>query len=488
MFMDIIQRINALPPELIAKIRDDYLPVKDLHHISQVNKNSRRIKDVAIDWNKIIKRDFNKVLQQKPSLQRFLATLSGLDDDQRKYKLLLQQILSQQLSEIKLIRLFITNRSFSLNRPRMYQIHGNRTLSEFLPADRLREFTRVANLLLTLAKFNGNIIEFWQKYWQREQLLNKLNLIILNAALEQYKNARLRGAARELILSNLLTRLTTKMMSCIFDVEPSLTGLYIDNCNLYDLPEMLANFTSLETLDLGYNNLSSINIALTKLQNLRFLDLMNNKLSVLAPSIFSLRNLEILKLGNDQGMPFTLNGAFGMGFLDLRIRTNGNHFAKLPPQIEILTNLRQLHIQSVGLTALPVELAQCRQLEHINFIHNEVRFVPEAIMTLGPRMELYGNPIFGSLAAETFSRHRFNTISYVNQLFWTYIDTNPAVVELRTIAANSVAWIRAHPLQAAATIGMPLLAMYIEKLRKNTEGCTEDYNEINFGCFCRLAP
>jgi Ran GTPase-activating protein (RanGAP) involved in mRNA processing and transport len=77
-----------------------------------------------------------------------------------------------------------------------------------------------------------------------------------------------------------------------------ITSLYLDSCNLQEIPMALVqNIPSLSTLILINNKLSNLPKELFKVNSLKELDLSNNNLSKIQPEIEQLSNLTFLGLG-----------------------------------------------------------------------------------------------------------------------------------------------------------------------------------------------
>ena len=80
----------------------------------------------------------------------------------------------------------------------------------------------------------------------------------------------------------------------------SLTILYLSNNQLTSLSESIRKLTSLTTLDLSYNQLTSLADSIEMLTSLTDLDLSNNQLTSLPESIGMLTSLTNLYLYNNQ--------------------------------------------------------------------------------------------------------------------------------------------------------------------------------------------
>ncbi|XP_029939798.1 leucine-rich repeat and calponin homology domain-containing protein 4 isoform X2 [Salarias fasciatus] len=126
---------------------------------------------------------------------------------------------------------------------------------------------------------------------------------------------------------------------------------------LYELPEELCQFISLETLSLYHNGMRSLSPSLLNLQALTYLNLSRNLLSSLPPAVFQLPLLRVLIVSN-------------------------NKLSSLPAAIFSLTNLRQLDVSCNELQLLPAELGQLESLRDLNLRRNQLSSLPEEISEL----------------------------------------------------------------------------------------------------------
>ena len=180
------------------------------------------------------------------------------------------------------------------------------------------------------------------------------------------------------ILNNLVTGEKTE--AALADIrELDLSGLNIDS-----LPPLLAHCTGLVSIDLSHNAFTAID--LTKYEKLARIDISHNKLEHLSEDFMtadSLKNIRILNL-------------------------TGNRIASIPPVLTKMTGLQELYLGYNKLSAVGRELNGLKQLRIANFgsneikrfdmtnrniqilniEHNQLRDIPEQILT-GRLLSLY---------------------------------------------------------------------------------------------------
>ncbi|MEM7342371.1 MAG: leucine-rich repeat domain-containing protein, partial [Actinomycetota bacterium] len=113
----------------------------------------------------------------------------------------------------------------------------------------------------------------------------------------------------------------------------NLTTLTLNNNQLAEVPDSLAQLTNLTTLYLNNNQLAEVPDSLTQLTNLTTLTLNNNQLAEVPDSLAQLTNLTTLTLNNNQ-------------------------LAEVPDSLTQLTNLTTLYLNDNNLRWLPEQLSQ----------------------------------------------------------------------------------------------------------------------------------
>ena len=134
------------------------------------------------------------------------------------------------------------------------------------------------------------------------------------------------------------------------------------------LPE-IGRYNIFTSLDLSYNQLTSLPPVIGELTNLTSLDLSHNQLTSVPLEIGKLTNLTALYL-------------------------SGNQLTFLPPEIAKLTNLTRLYLSDNRLMSLPAEIVKLTNLTMLYLTHNQLRTLPAEIGKLTNLTPyLSGNPL-----------------------------------------------------------------------------------------------
>ncbi|KAG5514361.1 hypothetical protein RHGRI_035687 [Rhododendron griersonianum] len=136
-----------------------------------------------------------------------------------------------------------------------------------------------------------------------------------------------------------------------------LKELRMENCNLSCLPNEVGNLISLETLDLGKNNLRTLPDNICNLTRLKKLYLSDCDVSHLPSEIGRLIALEALIL-------------------------EGNSLLTFPDSICNLTRLKNLNLSDCDLSHLPSEIGQLISLQKLNLRGNNLLTLPDSICNL----------------------------------------------------------------------------------------------------------
>ncbi|KAF7121018.1 hypothetical protein RHSIM_Rhsim13G0019400 [Rhododendron simsii] len=136
-----------------------------------------------------------------------------------------------------------------------------------------------------------------------------------------------------------------------------LKELSMENCNLSCLPNEVGNLISLETLDLGRNNLRTLPDSICNLTRLKKLYLSHCDVSHLPSEIGRLVTLEALIL-------------------------EGNSLVNLPDSICNLTRLKNLNLSLCGVSHLPSEIGRLISLQKLNLGGNNLLTLPDSICNL----------------------------------------------------------------------------------------------------------
>jgi len=152
------------------------------------------------------------------------------------------------------------------------------------------------------------------------------------------------------------------------------------------IPEdFFVGMDNLVSLDLSFNNLSSLPNSIGGLINLVSLDLSFNRLSFLPDSIGQLTRLELLDLSSNRlsSLPESIGSLINLRTLILR----WNRLSSLPESIGSLINLRTLILRWNILTSLPNSIGELINLEHLNISDNKILRKPQ--LPDGVRLTFY---------------------------------------------------------------------------------------------------
>ncbi len=166
----------------------------------------------------------------------------------------------------------------------------------------------------------------------------------------------------------------------------NLQGLDLSYNQLSSLPPAIAQLQNLQGLYLSYNQLSSLPPAIAQLQNLQGLYLSYNQLSSLPPAIAQLQNLQGLYLSYNQlsSLPPAIGQLQNLQRLDLSY----NQLSSLPPAIGQLQNLQRLDLSYNQLSSLPPAIGQLQNLQRLDLSFNQLSSLPPAIAQLQNLQEL----------------------------------------------------------------------------------------------------
>ncbi len=122
--------------------------------------------------------------------------------------------------------------------------------------------------------------------------------------------------------------------------------------------------SSLQDLNLGNNQLTSLPPEIGDLSSLQIFNFNNNQLTSLPPEIGDLSSLQDIYLNNNQ-------------------------LTSLPPEIGDLSNLRDLELYRNQLTSLPPEIIMLSSLQNFNLTNNQLTSLPSEIGNLSSLEGLY---------------------------------------------------------------------------------------------------
>ncbi|MFX1535332.1 MAG: leucine-rich repeat domain-containing protein, partial [Promethearchaeota archaeon] len=160
----------------------------------------------------------------------------------------------------------------------------------------------------------------------------------------------------------------------------NLQELYLNNNLLVSLPETIGNLTKLETLQLQENKLTSLPASIGNLKSLQTLNLYNNQLASLPASIGNLQSLQNLELWRNKLT--SLPASFGQLTQLVELNLGLNRLGSLPETIGNLTKLETLQLQENKLTSLPESVGNLTNLHVFNLWHNLLESLPKSFGNL----------------------------------------------------------------------------------------------------------
>jgi hypothetical protein len=174
---------------------------------------------------------------------------------------------------------------------------------------------------------------------------------------------------------------------------------------------------TLDLLNMGDNNLSSLPPSFASFRSLRVLFFANNQFEVVPSVLGVLPSLYMLSFKGNRVAEVPENClSSSVGWLIL----SDNCISELPPSIGKLTGLRKCMLAGNCIKSLPPEMAQCRELELLRLAANELDELPEWLLQL-PKLSwlaLAGNPCL--LSPPT---------PYVDKVLWEQVVTTSVLGE-----------------------------------------------------------
>ncbi|KAF9164840.1 hypothetical protein DFQ26_000971 [Actinomortierella ambigua] len=162
-----------------------------------------------------------------------------------------------------------------------------------------------------------------------------------------------------------------------FDGLRNLRELYLDHNDIKMVPDSLLKLTKLDVLDLSWNSLSSFHAAfkLKKLKNLRRLNLDHNLLTDISP-LYKLKSLRELRLNHNLVQYLAMNLQHLTKLKILAIESN--QIATLPESMGRLSNLCELRLSDNSLRVLPDAIGSIRTLQILALRSNLLEKLPES--------------------------------------------------------------------------------------------------------------
>ncbi|XP_067941065.1 malignant fibrous histiocytoma-amplified sequence 1 homolog [Watersipora subatra] len=165
-----------------------------------------------------------------------------------------------------------------------------------------------------------------------------------------------------------------------------ITGCFCMHGLLQSLPEVVTKLTSLEELDLSYNQINWLPDRLDTMESLRKLILSGNHLREVPENITALSSLEELDLSDNQisQLPEKLSTMRSLR----RLLLSGNLFRDVPDFITAMSSLEELNLSVCQIRQLPEKLDTMMSLRKLDLSFNPFGEVPEAIAAMSLLEEL----------------------------------------------------------------------------------------------------
>eukprot|EP01043_Picozoa_sp_COSAG02_P008660 COSAG02_NODE_281_length_25776_cov_37.797998_18_plen_567_part_00 len=173
----------------------------------------------------------------------------------------------------------------------------------------------------------------------------------------------------------------------------TLQKLSLDGNQLTTLPESIGQLSTLQKLYMYGNQLTTLPESIGQLSTLRTLSLAGNQLTTLPESIGQLSTLRMLSLAGNQLT--TLPESIGQLSTLRTLSLTGNQLTTLPESIGQLSTLQKLYLDGNQLTTLPESIGQLSTLQELSLYGNQLTTLPESIgqLTTLQELSLYGNQL-----------------------------------------------------------------------------------------------
>lgn len=152
------------------------------------------------------------------------------------------------------------------------------------------------------------------------------------------------------------------------------------------LLDAICELTTLEEIDIEYNQIKVLPDSIKQLSNLKKLNLSCNKLEELPASIGNLKSLKELNLRDNElkKLPDSIKNLYLLEILIL----DKNPIRNLPVSIAKLKSIRELYLINIHISELPYWVGKLKTLEKLIVNENNLKTLPNSLMELNNLREI----------------------------------------------------------------------------------------------------
>uniref|UniRef100_A0A4W3I3B4 Multifunctional ROCO family signaling regulator 1 n=1 Tax=Callorhinchus milii TaxID=7868 RepID=A0A4W3I3B4_CALMI len=172
-------------------------------------------------------------------------------------------------------------------------------------------------------------------------------------------------------------------MGCLTSLEE----LDLSFNELRRLPETFGHLRTLRMLDVDHNKLAHFPRQILDLRDLEELDFSGNKVDSLPGEIVMLRSIKILWLSNTKLA--SLPDGFGRLTTLESLMLDGNGLSSLPESFRNLERLKMINLSSNGFERFPNAVAELVSLEELYLSRNRLTVIPEKISNMSKLATLW---------------------------------------------------------------------------------------------------
>ncbi|MFV0381448.1 MAG: leucine-rich repeat domain-containing protein [Breznakia sp.] len=249
--------------------------------------------------------------------------------------------------------------------------------------------------------------------------------LILDLSYKSLTNLDGIGVFTSLASLNLANNALTTLPDDISNLK-SLSSLMVFNNQLTSIPTAIGELGSLTKLSLNNNQLTSLPTEIGNLSRLTELKIDNNAFTQIPSGVFNLTSLKKLYANTNQitSIPASISNLINL--TDLILLTN--QISSLPKEIGDLSNLTTLKIAQNTLTSLPAEFGNLSKLKTLQMQENNLTSLPSEIVNLASldSVQLESNNIIDFTQAQHDFFTNIRLKRFTNQ---TYSQTLTSVAE-----------------------------------------------------------